>query len=177
MQTDDLPEGLQCPLCFELYDDPRILTCGHSFCRQCIDSWQRRSNPNVQDRVSCPICRGETLYTQGEILPPRNYALQAYVEHQKQQQQKQQQQRQQQQQQRSDAAGHSSTLSSTQPRERKENSSWLPSVGSALTFLGGAAVALAAAALVANAANDDSDDDRDRASSKPSRNAKSKGRK
>lgn len=31
-----LRDELTCPLCLSLFDDPRILSCGHTFCAKCI---------------------------------------------------------------------------------------------------------------------------------------------
>ncbi|XDV16699.1 hypothetical protein PO909_016294, partial [Leuciscus waleckii] len=41
-----------CPVCTELFTDPVLLSCGHSFCRQCInDHWTSSRSRN------CPVCR------------------------------------------------------------------------------------------------------------------------
>ncbi|CAM4452987.1 unnamed protein product [Leuciscus chuanchicus] len=47
-----LEEELSCPVCTELFTDPVLLSCGHSFCRQCInDHWTSSRSRN------CPVCR------------------------------------------------------------------------------------------------------------------------
>ncbi|XP_043942102.1 zinc-binding protein A33-like [Protopterus annectens] len=44
-------EVLKCPVCLEIYKDPVIVECGHSFCRECIDIfWDYNKN------ISCPEC-------------------------------------------------------------------------------------------------------------------------
>ncbi|XP_043942122.1 nuclear factor 7, brain-like [Protopterus annectens] len=54
MQTGDFLEELNCPVCLELFKDPVILKCGHSFCKTCIDKvWNSAKN------ISCPECRVE----------------------------------------------------------------------------------------------------------------------
>jgi len=51
---DSLNE-LKCPVCFELYKEPITLTCGHSFCRVCIEtSWESREEGTG---CVCPNCR------------------------------------------------------------------------------------------------------------------------
>ncbi|XP_063283192.1 E3 ubiquitin-protein ligase TRIM39-like [Pelobates fuscus] len=54
MASADLRDELTCSICLNIYTDPVTLTCGHSYCRVCID--------NVLDTQgvrghSCPECR------------------------------------------------------------------------------------------------------------------------
>ncbi|XP_060717835.1 tripartite motif containing 35-28 [Tachysurus vachellii] len=54
-----LESDLSCPVCRELYQDPLVLSCGHSFCSECLErSWKPKSTK------TCPVCRkncdGET---------------------------------------------------------------------------------------------------------------------
>lgn len=42
---------MDCIICFGIYEDPRILDCGHSFCYRCIVSM---ISNNI---IECPICR------------------------------------------------------------------------------------------------------------------------
>ncbi|XP_051742883.1 E3 ubiquitin-protein ligase TRIM35-like [Ctenopharyngodon idella] len=47
-----LEDELSCPVCTELFSDPVLLSCGHSFCRRCInDHWTSSRSRN------CPVCR------------------------------------------------------------------------------------------------------------------------
>ena len=41
-----------CIICFEKMKDPVCLTCGHEFCKDCIDDWQHEIGGK-----DCPICR------------------------------------------------------------------------------------------------------------------------
>ena len=41
-----------CIICFEKMKDPVCLTCGHEFCKECIDDWQHQIGGK-----DCPICR------------------------------------------------------------------------------------------------------------------------
>ena len=46
-----LEQDLSCPVCLELYRDPVLLTCSHSFCRQCLErSWKSNAK-------TCPLCK------------------------------------------------------------------------------------------------------------------------
>ncbi|XP_073722536.1 tripartite motif containing 35-1 [Misgurnus anguillicaudatus] len=47
-----LEEDLSCPVCTELFREPVLLSCGHSYCRGCItDHW------TTSRSRSCPVCR------------------------------------------------------------------------------------------------------------------------
>ena len=57
----------ECPICTEVYTDPRFLPCGHTFCRQCIEAFSGRA---------CPLCRKPfTLPRNGVGDLPKNFAL------------------------------------------------------------------------------------------------------
>ncbi|XP_051982785.1 E3 ubiquitin-protein ligase TRIM35-like [Xyrauchen texanus] len=47
-----LENDLSCPVCTDVFTDPVLLSCGHSFCGQCIDNhWTSSGSRN------CPVCR------------------------------------------------------------------------------------------------------------------------
>ncbi|XP_043922327.1 zinc-binding protein A33-like [Protopterus annectens] len=58
----DLAEDLLCSICLDLFKEPVVLECGHSFCKSCIDkAWDSEKNS------SCPECR--------EALPSKMYTV------------------------------------------------------------------------------------------------------
>lgn len=62
-----LEELLMCPVCQDIYNDPRQLPCGHSICLGCLENMKdHASNRNYR----CPDCRTSI----GEIAH-KNYAL------------------------------------------------------------------------------------------------------
>ena len=53
-------DHLQCSLCLDIYDDPKCLTCLHSFCKTCIDE-TLQFNHDGSARIVCPECKEVTL--------------------------------------------------------------------------------------------------------------------
>uniref|UniRef100_A0AAX7UPD0 RING-type domain-containing protein n=1 Tax=Astatotilapia calliptera TaxID=8154 RepID=A0AAX7UPD0_ASTCA len=44
-----LPTDLCCPVCQEVFRDPVLLSCSHSFCKDCLKRWWRKKgNVSVQ---------------------------------------------------------------------------------------------------------------------------------
>nr|CBN80638.1 Uncharacterized protein [Dicentrarchus labrax] len=45
-------QDLSCPVCHNIFRDPVVLSCSHSFCKGCVQDWWREKR--LQE---CPICR------------------------------------------------------------------------------------------------------------------------
>ena len=58
----NLREEVSCPVCSEIFTDPRHLPCLHSFCLACLKRWHQTSQgtTNRQDLITCPTCRAPT---------------------------------------------------------------------------------------------------------------------
>uniref|UniRef100_A0A3Q3RUK7 Tripartite motif containing 35-12 n=1 Tax=Mastacembelus armatus TaxID=205130 RepID=A0A3Q3RUK7_9TELE len=59
-------EDLCCPVCQEVFRDPVLLSCSHSFCKDCLKSWWREK-PNHE----CPLCKRRSSREE----PPCNLVL------------------------------------------------------------------------------------------------------
>ncbi|XP_062265072.1 nuclear factor 7, ovary-like [Platichthys flesus] len=61
-----LEEDLCCPVCQDVFRDPVLLSCSHSFCRDCVKSWWK-------DKVvkECPLCKRRSSKSE----PPCNLVL------------------------------------------------------------------------------------------------------
>jgi len=53
-ELDDMTE---CPMCTEVFTDPRVLPCIHTFCLKCLLNYGNDRQPG--DGMPCPLCRKE----------------------------------------------------------------------------------------------------------------------
>jgi len=68
-QLDDITE---CPIYTEVYTDPRVLPCVHTYCLKCIEMWSKEKQPG--DKLACPLCRKEfDLPENGVSDLPKNF--------------------------------------------------------------------------------------------------------
>ena len=54
-----LEEKLNCSICLDIYDDPKILHCFHTYCRKCLVKLVVRDQHGDLS-LTCPICRHAT---------------------------------------------------------------------------------------------------------------------
>ena len=68
VRRNDIAEMLTCPVCQDEFDDPRILPCGHCYCRRCIGQLSNTAGP---DPFPCPECRKVTAlpFNDTSLLP------------------------------------------------------------------------------------------------------------
>ncbi|XP_069025630.1 nuclear factor 7, brain-like [Embiotoca jacksoni] len=59
-------EDLWCPVCQDVFEDPVVLSCSHSFCKECLQRWWR-DKPTQE----CPFCNRRS----SKRNPPCNLAL------------------------------------------------------------------------------------------------------
>ena len=48
-----LTKHYSCTICQEIFINPSVTNCGHTFCYQCIKKWRRQKRKQAQ----CPLCR------------------------------------------------------------------------------------------------------------------------
>jgi len=53
-----LEEEVNCPLCMDIFSDPKKLPCDHCFCLKCLQKLVLRSQE--EGSLSCPVCRNTT---------------------------------------------------------------------------------------------------------------------
>ncbi|KAJ8373204.1 hypothetical protein AAFF_G00270370 [Aldrovandia affinis] len=67
-----LEEELSCPVCCEIFREPVVLKCSHSFCKACLQQfWSGRTQ-----RRECPVCRRRCSLTE----PPVSLTLKNVAE-------------------------------------------------------------------------------------------------
>ncbi|XP_044066604.1 E3 ubiquitin-protein ligase TRIM39-like [Siniperca chuatsi] len=59
-------KDLSCPVCHDIFKDPVVLSCSHSFCKDCLHRWWREKQIN-----ECPVCKARPLLSE----PPCNLVL------------------------------------------------------------------------------------------------------
>ncbi|XP_038076015.1 tripartite motif-containing protein 3-like [Patiria miniata] len=69
-------EHLQCSICHDWYKNPKILTCLHSFCKECLVRYKGA----VCSNLKCPVCRRVTAIPLGFIsYLPTDFKLKGMV--------------------------------------------------------------------------------------------------
>jgi hypothetical protein len=72
--VEHIKEITECPICTEIYKDPRSLPCLHTYCLKCIEEWCKNKQPG--ERVACPLCRQEfTVPSSGVDELPKNFFI------------------------------------------------------------------------------------------------------
>ncbi|XP_027859640.1 nuclear factor 7, brain-like [Xiphophorus couchianus] len=64
-------EDLCCPVCQDVFKDPVVLSCSHSFCKECLKNWWREKPAR-----ECPVCKRRS----SKWEPPCNLALERLCE-------------------------------------------------------------------------------------------------
>ncbi|XP_031431862.1 E3 ubiquitin-protein ligase TRIM35-like [Clupea harengus] len=59
-------EDFTCPVCFDIFKDPVLLLCSHSFCKDCLQKFWREKKSK-----ECPVCRRQSSLDD----PPLNLSL------------------------------------------------------------------------------------------------------
>ncbi|XP_050962571.1 nuclear factor 7, brain-like [Labeo rohita] len=59
-------EELSCPVCHEIFKAPVILSCSHSFCKECLQQFWK-----IKETRECPVCRRRS----SKDPPPCNLVL------------------------------------------------------------------------------------------------------
>lgn len=74
--VDDVREEVTCPICLELFQDPRILDCGHNFCLGCLIQLERKN------KIECPLCKHVHQFqkSKGSTTLPKNRYVANIVE-------------------------------------------------------------------------------------------------
>uniref|UniRef100_A0A4W6ESQ1 Uncharacterized protein n=1 Tax=Lates calcarifer TaxID=8187 RepID=A0A4W6ESQ1_LATCA len=66
--TSGCKEDLSCPVCHDIFKEPVLLSCSHSFCKDCLQSWWKEKLIH-----ECPVCKRKSSKSDPPIcLPLKN---------------------------------------------------------------------------------------------------------
>lgn len=75
----ELNNIVECSICSEVYTDPRILPCIHTFCLKCIEKTGAIWIPG--EKVPCPLCREEfSIPQEGFVGLKKNFFISRIIE-------------------------------------------------------------------------------------------------
>ncbi|MCJ8746044.1 hypothetical protein PDJAM_G00137230 [Pangasius djambal] len=72
-------DQLSCPVCCEIFADPVVLRCSHSFCRTCLNQFWNKKAPKRE----CPVCRRRCSLTEPTISLVLKNVCETLVQEQK----------------------------------------------------------------------------------------------
>src|SRR5678815_5023626 len=76
---DQMADVTECSICTDVYTNPKILPCVHTFCLQCLEKYG--TEKKTGDQMACPICRSEFLIPDGRLCSlPHNFFINKMVE-------------------------------------------------------------------------------------------------
>ena len=58
---EKLAKNLECAICLDAYDGPKVLICQHSYCKKCLEKMVFKFGR--VSKITCPECRKETTVT------------------------------------------------------------------------------------------------------------------
>ncbi len=77
MESSVSNAGPNCSICQDIYRHPKVVSCGHSFCVECLQEWAPRDTFNT----SCPVCNKQIGIPNGNVDDlPTNFGLQDAIE-------------------------------------------------------------------------------------------------
>ena len=69
-------ENLSCPVCFQVYKNPKYLPCYHSYCEECLEKIC-----TTECKIMCPECRKEATVPEGGVKSlPNNFLINRLVD-------------------------------------------------------------------------------------------------
>jgi hypothetical protein len=74
-KIEEVDKILECPICLDVYDKPKLLPCQHTICYSCI------TNLVVNDQIICPECRSvHKITSQGAATLPTSIIIQRFLD-------------------------------------------------------------------------------------------------
>src|SRR6218665_2321025 len=77
-----LKEITECPICMNVFTDPRVLPCIHTFCLDCLKRISGTAQNGTEDKLPCPSCGNEFLIPADGINGvPKNFFLENLLQY------------------------------------------------------------------------------------------------
>ena len=76
---------VECGICMDVYQDPRILSCGHTFCLKCLRETINKKAKNWRDQVgqkeeTCALCKQSWKMPDGGVQNvPKNFVVEQII--------------------------------------------------------------------------------------------------
>ena len=75
MAAKEVTDNLSCPVCYQIFQNPKYLPCYHSYCEKCLEKVQANS------KIICPECREEATVPTGGVKDlPNNFFINRLVD-------------------------------------------------------------------------------------------------
>ena len=77
---EHLQQEITCPLCLDTFEDPRVLSCQHTYCKKCLEALIARGR-GTSPTIICPECRKSTdVPVEGVLELPAAFKLNRLIE-------------------------------------------------------------------------------------------------
>ena len=74
-EVKKVTESLTCPVCLQIFKNPKYLPCYHSYCEECLNKLQ------LQSEIKCPECREVAKVPEGGVKDlPKNFLINRLVD-------------------------------------------------------------------------------------------------
>src|SRR6218665_3569080 len=80
--TNQLREITECPICMDVFTNPRVLPCIHTFCLECLKRISETKQKGPRNKLPCPLCRKEFLIpADGIDGVPKNFFVENLLQY------------------------------------------------------------------------------------------------
>lgn len=72
-KMEDVKQSVTCGICLQIFNDPRALSCSHTYCLICLQGFQTSSSK----KKNCPECRKDSIPVKQDLagLPVNQLAV------------------------------------------------------------------------------------------------------
>jgi len=78
-EWQQIEKEITCPICGDLFTDPKTIPCLHTFCKRCFEKWIE-SNKKTAFISCCPLCRAPLPQGYEISSVPTNFSINRLIE-------------------------------------------------------------------------------------------------